>query len=75
MLSMASSVLSNNASPYAGASVSLGQATRQKNKKKVMFYPEVSTMKNKDKQLYDFLCQDFGDPFDGKEIEPDNMMF
>lgn len=40
-----------------------------------MFYPDMADVLKSDRQLFEFLQQDSGDPFEGKEIDPDNMTF
>lgn len=43
-----------------------------------MFYPDLSIMKRNNSifnQHYEFQCKDFGDPFDGKPIDPDIIQF
>ena len=39
--------------------------------KKVVFYPDMAQVAENDKLLYQFLQKDYGDPFEGKAIDPD----
>lgn len=43
------------------------------NKKKVKFYPEMARVSKEDALLFQFLQKDYGDPFKGEVIDPDNM--
>lgn len=44
-------------------------------KKKVTFYPEMGQVSKNDKFLFNFLMKDYGDPFNGQKIDPDQMDF
>ena len=69
----ASATSSQNQSPTSR--VDATEKQQKIHQKKVMFYPDIARMKQHDKNLYDFLKKDFGDPFGGKMIDPDDVDF
>ena len=48
---------------------------RTLHQKKVVFYPDMSKVSKLDPLLYQFFQKDYGDPFEGKEIDPDEMVY
>ena len=43
--------------------------------KKVKFYPDMAIIAKQDRLLYKFIQKDYGDPFLGKAIDPDDVEF
>ena len=43
--------------------------------KKVMFYPDYADVVKESKMLYNFLLQDYGDPFGDAKIDPDEVEY
>ena len=68
MNQMSSMISANSSGAYAPTRNNLTQ-------KKIKFYPEMAKISKKDEKLFNFLVKDFGDPFDGKNIDPDAMNF
>ena len=40
--------------------------------KKSVLYPDILKLMNKDEVLFEFNKRDFGDPFQGKGVDPEN---
>jgi len=43
--------------------------------KKVIFYPEMGKVSREDAFLFAFLKKDYGCPFEGKNIDPDQVKY
>lgn len=63
--------------PSVISSTTAGGSPNKKNihQKKVIFYPDMAKVSKEDAMLFQFLQKDYGDPFDGEEIDPDTVEY